>query len=210
MEIIEGRRDRKVKRMVLSSLAAFLVLLAGWYGQATFQTWSARTDLSSAEDEAQALRVQQHDFDKVVSAQAESKSINTQLSTLLASDLRWSTMLASLRAVAPSGVQVTGVSAMLTPPDEANAGAKGAIGSRLPSMSDEETIGAVTVTGTGQSKTAVAAYVDALGKVPGLANPLLSSVTLQEATLHFIVAVDITSSALSRRFAVDDKKAGEK
>jgi hypothetical protein len=42
----------------------------------------------------------------------------------------------------------------------------------------------------------VAAYVDALGKIKGLGNPLLGDMTRQEGLLRFTVRLDLTSAGL--------------
>jgi Tfp pilus assembly protein PilN len=207
VEVVENRRTRKVRRAVLVALGVFVLLLAGWYGYAKYQTSIARSDLTSVEDDVQRLLRQQNDFKEVVTAQAESRAIRTQLSALLADDLQWSRLLRSLQAAAPRGVQVTGVSGVITtraadgaPAAAAPGGATGGQTEQLPSTSGEKAVGTLTVTGSGTSKVTVAAYVDALGKVSGLGNPLFGGANLQDGMLQFSVRLDITASALSGRY----------
>ena len=48
----------------------------------------------------------------------------------------------------------------------------------------------------------MAAYVDALGRIPGLANPYLDSATDQGGrTVQFTLRVDLVKAALGSRFA---------
>jgi len=206
VEVVETRRSRKVRRIVLAALVVFVVALAGWYGSASHQTSAARSDLTKVEDDVQRLLRQQNAFTEVVATQAESLAVTTQLSALLADDLQWSRLLRSLQAAAPTDVRVTAVSGTLTPraADGAAAGAGATAGgqaeSQLPSTSGEKSIGALVVTGSGASQVTVAAFVDALGKVSGVGNPLFSGANLQDGALNFSVRLDITASALSGRY----------
>jgi Tfp pilus assembly protein PilN len=202
-EIVESRRVRRVRRIVLSAVAAFVVLLAVWYGLASHQTSTARGSLSTAEDNVARLQQQQRAFTDVVKTQADSQAIRAQLAALLAEDLQWSRLLSALQDVAPTGVQVTGVSGALTAETGGAGGsgsAGGSAGVRLPNTSGEKPIGTLTVTGTGTSKSTVAEYVDALAKVSGFASPLLGDAILQDGVLQFTVRLDITESALSGQY----------
>jgi Tfp pilus assembly protein PilN len=203
-EIVEARRSRHVRRIVLTALIALVAVLAAWNALASYQTSTARSGLSNVEDDAQRLMRQQRAFGEVVSIQAEAQLISTRLSSLLADDLRWSRLLSGLQTAAPRGVQVTGVSGALTAGTSGHASGVGghASGSvtQLPGTSGEEPIGTLTVTGSGPSKEVVAAYVDALAKVPGLDNPLLGSAYQDNGVLQFSVQLDITGSAVGGRY----------
>jgi Tfp pilus assembly protein PilN len=220
VEIVESRRGRKVKRIVLCALVGFVALLAAWYALASYQTSTARSSLRGVQDDAQRLVAQQHAFDEVVGIQAESRAISTALSFLLADDLQWSRLLSSLQKAAPKDVPLTSVSGALrsstttttTTTTTTSSGASGsgssAAAAQLPGTSGEESIGTLTITGSGNSKATVAAYVDALGKVPGLGNPLLGDATLQNGALQFTVRVDITASALGGRYTASGNRSG--
>jgi Tfp pilus assembly protein PilN len=201
-EIIAVRRARKVRRLVLVSLGIFTAALAAWYGLATVQTGLARDELARAEREVLQLQNQQRNFTELVAVQAESTAIAKQLSELTASDLQWSQLLASLQQTAPEGVRLTSVTGTLAAKGDAQAA-----GGQLPRTSGEKVVGSLTVAGTAPSKELVARYVDALGKVPGLANPLLGDVTTQGSRVQFSVRLDITQTALGGRHS--QQKAGK-
>jgi hypothetical protein len=200
VEIVEARRVRKVRRIVLSALAVFAVLLAAWYAKASYETSTARSDLRNVEDDAQRLLRQQQAFAEVVGTQAESQAIRTQLSSLLTTDLRWSRLLWCLRKAALGGVRVTDVFGSLGSSPSASAGAGGSSASQLPSPSGKKPVGTLTVTGSGPSQEAIAAYIDTLAIVEGLGNPLLGDVTTQNGVLQFTVKLDVTSAALGGRY----------
>jgi Tfp pilus assembly protein PilN len=194
-EIVESRRGRTVRRIVVSALALFTVLLGAWYGAASYQTSLARDDLSNTRSDVDRLSRQQRSFAELIKTQNESRAIGTQLSSLLATDLQWAQLLSSLRQAAPQGVQLTSVSGGL-----ASATGGGAATSQLPNTSGQKLIGTLTVNGSAPSKAAVADYLDALAKVQGLGNPLLEKVDEEGKPVSFIMRVDITGAALGGRY----------
>jgi Tfp pilus assembly protein PilN len=209
VEIVESRRNRKVRRLVLAALAVFTALLAMWYGVSALQTTIARGTLADAESDVQRLNRQQRQFGELVQAQSESQAIIAQLSTILADDLQWTALLSSLQQAAPSDVHITMASGSLSAMS-AGAAVENPQSARLPSTTADKLVGTLTIAGTAGSKASVAAYMDALGKVPGLADPLLSDVSSEDGTLQFTMQMDITSAAPDGRFAPQPSTAGEK
>jgi Tfp pilus assembly protein PilN len=197
-EIVESRQGRRLRRAVIAGLAGVVVMLAAWYGLAVFQTSGARSDLATAQDTVQDLTRQQKTYDKLVETQAKSQAISTELASLMATDLRWSRLLASLRTAAPTGVSVTGVTGTLN--NNATTNAKATANTTVPGQATTGAVGTLTVTGTAPSRAAVAAYVDALAKVRGLANPLVGSATMENTVVQFSVRLDITAPSLGGRF----------
>jgi Tfp pilus assembly protein PilN len=193
MEIVESRRSRKVRRLVLSALAGFVAVLAGWYVTASYQTSVAQDNVSNAENEAQALVRQQRTFADLVNTQAQEKAISAQLSELFATDLQWSQLLAQVQAAAPAGVKISSVSGLVGEAGKAPSATSVPVAPGSP-------VGTITVSGAGPSKGAVAAYLDALGRVPGLADPLLQSATEQDNKVQFTARVAITRAALGGRY----------
>jgi Tfp pilus assembly protein PilN len=196
-EIMDARRVRKVRWIVITSLVLFIGLLVAWYLRATTVTDDAEVTAVRAQTQVQKLQKQQKEFDQVVSVQADSKAISSQLSTLFGKDLQWAKLSGEVQAAAPKGISLTAVLGSVTLGNAVPEAGSG----HLPSTSVEKTIGAVTVSGTGPDKATIAAYVDALAKVPGLANPQISDVALQDGRLRFSVRLDITAARLGGRFA---------
>ncbi|GEM_PF-3024216 len=196
-EITDARRHRKVKRIVISALIAFVVLLGAWYGVARQQTAAARSSLAAAEADADRLQRQQNAFAELVRLQTESQAISTQLAGLLANDLQWSRLVHAVRAAAPEGVQISGVFGELK---KANAAGSAANTVRLPSGDTEKVIGAITVIGIGVSKESVAAYADALAALAGIGNALLSDAAVKDGVVQFTLRLEITESALGGRY----------
>lgn len=195
-EIVDARRSRKIRRAVVASLAVFVLGLAGWYVVASYQTSMARDDLANAQTEAEVLTRQQHEYADVVSTQAQSQAIRTQLGTLFAADVNWSGVVDRIRGAAPRGVSITGLSGALN----------GANGQTSPAGTDPDQIGSLTIMGYGPDKGTIAAYVDLLGSVPGVSAPYLSSATEDQNQVQFSVRVEIVRAALNERFATNSGK----
>lgn len=199
-EIVQARRVRTARRIVVSALAAFVVLLGAWYGLASYRAAAARADLTSAERGAQRVERQQKDYATLIGVQQQSQTIRRELSTLLASDLRWSAVLSAVEGAAPTGVQVTNVAGALT-----GAGNGGTTGPELPNTTGRRLVGSLTVTGTASSKATVAEYVNRLAAVPGLGNPFVSSSVPQDGVERFTVRLDLTDAALGGRYTQGGK-----
>jgi Tfp pilus assembly protein PilN len=201
-EIVESRRVRVIRRNVVSALVLLVLLLTAWSAMANYRATVAADRLTYAEQDVQRVVEQQEAFSEVVRIEAEATTMQAQLATLLADDLRWSTLLSSVQTAAPGGVQLTGVWGALSPEEN------GAPAATPAPDSADLSIGILTVSGSAPDETAVATYVDALAELAGVAHPLLSTATLKDGVVEFRVQVDITASALGGRHTADDG-AGE-
>jgi Tfp pilus assembly protein PilN len=204
LEIVESRRDRRVRGVVVVALVSFVAVLVAWYALSAYETAQARGTLTAAEQSGDAVLRQQRHYSEVVNVQAASKVITTQLATLLANDLQWSRMLAAVARSAPPGVALTGLIGAL----ETGAEAAAADRTALPNTSGEKQIGSLTVNGSAPDVATVAAYVDALDKITGLGNPMLDGLTTQSGKLRFTVRLDITSGGLGGRYQASGSSGG--
>ena len=196
-EIVQTRRSRQARRSVISALVVFVVLLSAWYGATAYQTAAARTELSSVEGDVQRLTQNQNKFKDLVGVQAESRGINSQLRAVLATDLPMPALVGDVQNAAPSGIRVNTISVLLTS-SHGNT-------PTLPTLTKDRIVGTLSVAGAGRDKATVAAYVDALSEIPGLANAVLGSANLQNGQVDFTVHLDITSCRLGGRYT----KAGK-
>ena len=205
-EIVAGRRARRSRAVVLAALLVVIVLLGGWYVYARHQVQLANDELTSITTEATTLQRGQSRYTEVVDVQNQTNTIAKQLSTLLANDLPWATLLTTLRDTGnQSGVTVLGVIGTL---NGGATGAQAAAAGTLPSTSRSSTIGTLTITGTGPDKPSIAGYVDALGGLPMLANPYLTNVSQATDDVTFSITVDITAKALCGRFTTKCTTSG--
>lgn len=209
-ELITSRRVVRLKRKVVIGLAGLLVLLIAWYALSAWGTSGAKDALSAAQHKAVTLQNQQKQYQPLVTAQGQATQISTALTQLMAGDVQWKSMLAKVRSSAKNGVTVDSVNASMT------AGAAGAGqtptagGLSVLNQSGKQQVGTLTITGSAPDKNAVAAYVDTLAKVKGLAAPFPASVTGVGGKLTYSVSVIITSDALGGRYAPKTTTPGGK
>ena len=203
-EIVSARQVEVVRKQVVLGLALVVALLIAWFGFSWWQTQLANGDLDDAQHQTTALQNQQTTYGPLVNAQNQTNAIRGQLHTLLAADLPWTKMLTTIRDQAPSGVRLTGINASVSAgvPAAAPGGAATVGNGSVLNATGQQTVGQVAVSGTAGTKSAVAAYVDKLGRVPGLTAALPSAVTTSGGVVTFTINVLITSQALGGRYAV--------
>lgn len=202
-EIISDRQALVVRKRVIVGLIAVVVVLIGAFTMSWWQTRSANGDLATAQRQGVALQSQQNQFSPLVRAQAEITSVQTQLQKLMVGDLSWHAMLTTLRAKAPSGVELSNVSGTVT----AGGGTGGPAGvvtapdpASILNDSGSAAVGELSITGTAPDKRTVAAYADALATVQGLTAPLISNIQASIRPVTFTITVVITSASLGGRY----------
>lgn len=198
-EVVQGRKDKRVRRMVLAALGVVVLLLAGWYVLARHATADARVKLADAQAAQQRVESQKKNYSDVVQVQQDVATVNGQLKKLMATDLRWSTVVVAVQRVAPAGITLTGLNGII---EQVNKNAPAASASSSTGLlSGADTVGSLTINGIGGTKDQVAAYVDLLGRIPGLKTPLLSSAAATPKGIEFTVRLDLTRSLFGGRFS---------
>lgn len=201
-EIVSARQLDVVRKQVLLGLLAVVALLIGWFGLSWWQTAVANSNLDDAQHQTVALQNQQSEFGPLVNTQNQSALIHRQLHNLMAADLPWTKLLATLRSQAPAGVRVTGVTASVTVGvPAAGVNSVNPLNTSVLNASGRLSVGQLSVTGAAGSKGAVATYVDRLATVPGLAAPLITNFAVSGGVSTFTVNVLITTDALGGRYA---------
>jgi type IV pilus assembly protein PilN len=206
-EIVEHRRGRTARTIVLIALAVLMALLGAAYSGSLYQTHTARDALALAEDEASRTQGQQNRYADLVAAQAETKQISTALGTLLADDVRWATVLGNVRGAVPGGVTLGTVAATVNDATTARSGS-GAVA--LPDHSGHRLVGRLTITGTAGKKPDVAAYADALAKINGVTGVIVLDTNATEHGMTFTIQTDLTDVVLGGRFTATTSGSGAK
>jgi Tfp pilus assembly protein PilN len=200
-EVLVARRARSMKGYVVLGLAGVVLLLTAAYGYSWWQTSSAQSDLKAAQSQTAALLQQQAKFQPLVNAQAAAAKVEQTLGRVMAGDLQWSKLLENVRSQAQHGVTVDGINGTVTVGGSSGTAALGATsGLGVLNQTGQLQIGTLTITGTAPDKNSVAAFVDRLGKVKGLAAAFPASVTGPRGKLSYSVNVILTSEALGGRF----------
>jgi Tfp pilus assembly protein PilN len=208
-EIMAGRNARRMRIVVIVAVALVAVLMGAWYAHAFSEKKQADQDLADVSAQVAVVQKSQDKYSDVVTIKDENTAVTKQLTTLLAKDLPWATLTDTIRDTGTTaGVTVTGITGSLTDgTDTTNS---------LPSTTTAATVVVVSITGSGPDKKTVAKYVEALGALPGLANPYLSSATQNQAdvageaaTVTFTLSAEVTSKALCGRFTDPCKTGGK-
>ena len=205
-EIVAARQARRTRGLVLVVVAAVAALCASWFGLAHHQKQQADQDLAKATAAVTDLQHDQREFTETLQVQADTKLLGEQLTAVMANDMDWAALLATLRSAGtPSDISVSGVNGQL------NTAAGGSSTANVLPGSATDTVGSLLVSGKGPDKKAVAAYVDALGRQTVVANPYVTSVASEESGgVSFSLRVDITRAALCGRFTTACATSGGK
>jgi len=206
-EITDARRLSRVRQVVIGGVATLNVVLLAWWGLTTLSTSLTRRELEAAQHSVTQLQRQQTGFNELVQVQSDSKAISSQLASLFTYDLQWSPLVAAVRAAAPEQVLLTSLTGALDSTGDKAKAKGGREGGRLPSTTDQKLVGTLTLAGTAPSKTAVAAFVDALARVPGLADPFPNGMSSTDAEYSFTIQADLTAAAFGGRYTADPSAA---
>jgi hypothetical protein len=196
-EVIDQRRTRKARWVVAFALAAVLVVVAGWDVRSRQQTASARQSLAGLQTQDTRLQKQTTQFGPLQQIQAQTAALNATLKGLSADNLPWYTLLPDVTAVARRfhGASFDTVSGQL------NIGGVGAPAVTLPSSSAATPIGSLILHGIAPDKSTIAAIVDGLSDVKGVADVYLTGASQATGGCYtFSVSAVITSAALGGQF----------
>jgi Tfp pilus assembly protein PilO len=208
-EIMAGRNARRMRIVVIIALVLVAVLMGAWYANALSNKKQADQDLADASTQVSTVQKSQGKYNAVVTIKNQNETITKQLTTLLADDLPWAKLTDTIRETGvTAGVTVVGITGTLTDGTADTGG--------LPSTTTATTVMTMQITGSGPDKKTVAKYVEALGALPMVTNPYLSSATQAEATttggdttVTFSLSAEITSKARCGRFTVTCKSGGK-
>lgn len=197
--VIARRAVRRAQRGgVVAVGATVLVLAASWLIGGSHAA-SEQQELDTAQARVTALQAQQAQYAAAPQTVRALRSTEEARTTAMAEDVSWSAFVDSLSSALPAGAWLDGVQATLDPDDGAT-GAAAAPGE-----------GSVTITARSTSYEDVAAYLDALGTVPGVSDAYLMTASLDAAqaqsVVSFTITARVTDAALSHRFAQADAAA---
>jgi len=207
-ELVNRRRTGALKHRVFAGLGAVLALMLVWYGITLWGTSSAKHDLSKARNQNAAMQSQQVKFKDLVSAQQTSTAIKSALAQLMAGDLQWKDMLASLRSVAPNGVKIDSISGTTGAAAGSASTSVAGPGLGVFNTTGKDQVGTLNITGTAANKDEVAGYVDSLATVQGLTAVYPTSATTAGSGVSFAISALITSDALGGRFSSQSASSG--
>jgi hypothetical protein len=204
-EVILARRIRVLRKLMTMVLIAVVVLGCLGYGYAFWQAHRASATLSAEQNRGSQLTAQQDKYANVVRIEGNVANVKSQIATLLADDVDFSTLIVRVGGKLPHGATISQMSVTLAVGSQP-AAASGTDSSVL-DTSGHPHIGAITLTGQAGNLDQVAAFVSSLATVPGIVGVFPTSqqggATSQRgggAAVQFNVALTLTDQVLSHRY----------
>jgi Tfp pilus assembly protein PilN len=198
VEITDARREHKLRWIVAAVLVVVLAALGFWDYSARQQTSDQQAALADAQRQVNKLHATISDpkYAALSKAKSDGAAISSELTKLMATDVAWYQVVPTLRTTAQTaGVTLTNITATLTTASTAASSTTTAT-----SGTSGSDAGSISMTGSSPDKPQIAAFLDALGKVPGLTNPFLSNVNGETNQYQFSITVTFTSALYSGRY----------
>jgi Tfp pilus assembly protein PilN len=198
VEITDARREHKLRWIVAAVLVVVLAALGFWDYSARQQTSDQQAALTKAQARVDSLQASISDpkYAALSKAKSDGAAISSELAKLMATDVAWYEAVPTLRSTAQTaGVTLTNIAATLTTASSAASATTTAT-----SGTSSTDAGSIALTGSSPDKPQIAAFLDALGKVPGLSSPFLSNVNGASNAYQFSITVTFTSALYSGRY----------
>jgi len=206
---ISRRAVRRAQRGGALGVAAALLVVAGAWAVGSTHAGNAQAELDTAEARVSALRAQQAQYAAAPQTLRALRTTEEARATAMAQDVSWAAFVGTLSAALPAGAWLDGVQATLTADDASTAPPADPVAAAADAGE-----GSITITARSTSYEDVAAYLDALGTVPGVADAYLMTATMDSAqavpVVSFTITAQVTDAALTHRFdqTTDSQEVG--
>ncbi|WP_432498594.1 PilN domain-containing protein [Kineococcus auxinigenes] len=185
-EFAEARKAKQLRLALAGSLVVVLGACAGAYGITAGHVAAADEALAAEQARTPALLAEQEPYAEVPTVLKQVEDAVQVREAVAQGDIPWYSYLDQLAAVAPTELSFTSLNLQLT--TTADAGA---------SADPLQAAGVARIAVVGETKTQgkVADWLDAVAGVPGVADPRLSSSTLDPSTGVVTFNADMTLTA---------------
>lgn len=188
---IRNRRSLGRVKVRLGIALLFVLLLAALaFVYAAFTENTAAEELAAAQRDVADLTAQQEEFAEVPRVKGQIDAVATARELTMATEVLWTTYLRSVQAVTPEPVRITTFSTAMPGPLQAPMSSTSPL--------DALSVGSVNFTGNAATLPDLAAWMDALDAVPGLADPTYTTAELTDDD-------GVTSYSIAVTVQVDDK-----
>jgi hypothetical protein len=197
-ELINARAVNLLRKWLGVGLAVLLVACIGGYVVAARQHSAATSALDQVQTQTHDLQSGVGKYAGVSQLQGTTTQVQTQIATLMGSDVDLVTLLGRLHSTLPETMTISSETVTMS-----LAGA-----AAVPATGGVTTIGTVVIAGTGKALSNLAAYVDNVVAIPGVADVNPTTNVVSGRIVSFSLSLNLTSAALSHRF--DVAKTGTK
>jgi hypothetical protein len=203
IEVVNTRKVRSLKKMIVALLGLVLVLCFG----ATAKTILDKVDAQDSYDAAQAstatLQSQATQYEDVTAMQTTIAQLGAQVSTLMANDVDFVNLMARIRTALPPGVTIDNESVALAL-QPAAAAADAATDPAATAAADPAApgaiIGTVTLSGSGTAIKDLSAFVANLIRLKGVVDVVPTSTTKTESGMDYSLSLNVTDTNYTHRF----------
>ncbi|MGQ7298241.1 PilN domain-containing protein [Quadrisphaera sp. KR29] len=209
-EVLARRAVRRVQRGAAVAAGAAVVVVAAAWGVTASQVSAEQARLDAANQRVQTLQAEQAQYAEAPQVIAQVEAAEAARATAMAQDVALYSYVDSLTRALPDGAWLAGVQVSL---DAAGATAGAATTAAATSATaatgaaagaSAATTGSISITARSTSYEDVAGYLDALARVPGVADAYLTA-SSQDASaavpvVSFTVTARVTTDALSHRY----------
>ena len=199
-----AKRRAKIAPGAVAAAAAFAVLLGGLTFMSQQSTSKAKSERTDVMDQASKLRSQLAALTPIINRQNQINALQGNMKTLLSSDVAWQKMINRITSQLPPGISLTSFAAAVTPPVPVAAVAPPtpADTTETTAPSTETTVppttvppapvvsGTITFQGKAPDYPTLASWIDAMSRVPEIADIYVTSA--QE-----VAATDTTAGGLT-------------
>ena len=203
LEIIQGRRLRRTKQLLLVLVFAGIVLAAAGTYLAQREVSQARDDLTVAQSRVTTLQTEAGRYSAVPAVVSQVEAAAKARADAMARDVLWYQFMNDLEGALPAGVTQDSVTVALTPATGA-AGTTGSSGATGGSPLAPGGVGTLTVSGDAGQYQEISSWLDGLAKVNGISSPSLANATKTVdagvATVTYSISAVVTDTAFSHRY----------
>lgn len=198
-EVFRQRKAKATRRRLGIGVVGLLAIVIVGTGAATVMAGTAQTRLLEAQAHTTDLLSEQTKYSSVRAVQDQVALVKAAQQVGVSTEIDWKTYLQRVQDTLPKSVKIESVTADAATPillyEQPTAPLQGA------------RVATVSFSATSSALPDVPTWLDGLAKLPGFADALPGSVSLDQTTGLYAVniAMHINDDAFDRRFAVEGK-----
>jgi hypothetical protein len=199
-EVLNARRLKVIRKMIIAALIAVVVLGGAGYAYAFFQQRSAQSQLSAEQANTSRLQAAQSKYASVVALTGTIAQIKGELATVMTGDVDATNLVNAVVSRQPAGGTITQLQLSLAAGSSQGSAASAGSGASALDNSGQAQIGSISLTGTARAMPDVAAFVNALGTVPGIVGVYPTSQQVNGSAVQYTIQLALTDKLLTHRY----------
>ena len=192
-EIVNARQLKVLKKLMPAGLCVVLLICAIGYHLAQLKNSAAAETSEAVSARTAQLQLEARQYVEVTRIQGTVTQVETQIATLMTTDVELAALMKHLRSVLPPTMKINHEALTITAAAPAGAGVAPTGPARA---------GTISLGGSGHALTDLSTYVDRLGAIPGLVDVTPVSNLMTSTGSVFSLSINLTPAVLSHRFDV--------